>query len=577
MLAETSWDLGGRIGRIASDTYDDSRWLDIAMKMPFAPDDALALTDEQRQTVYSEPPAGKKVDPSAGFEGISYGEMTPDQQNYLEQCAKTDLISIPGKWTRGTDYPDPDHRPFTANDIQSARLGSLWTPYAPMVALDIELPGTGWVRAEDSDLSRYKIRRIRQFAAEREARAARIREQRGSEPTPPQPAPGTFAPKAFTIAAPDRGIMVGPMRGDELDALAGQMKAKRFTTLFYPVLFDGYATLPGRAFPLYRDLKGENGMAAAIAAAKSHGLKIIGYLSPIAWRSQRDATHWLEKHPDWFDRDPLGRTRLEWLKDAARRKVAVPSGAPDIVRSDYVRPTEPEVVRRLQTVVDDFARTSADGVALVDWSTVDIASFQGRVSPLLGFALGDRIAALDKTGFDPLDAQAYPIWPSTVCVSPPGSLLLGRKAVRDVSVDGSGFHNLHDTPERNRYSALAEKLLQHAKTIKKDWTTVVVQNSGAVSDPIEIPVQDPTATTANPKADLLLGYWPRAAADGMIVPDVPWEQADSGGGIPDEARSHSNLLYLDWSKNGLCRNAKMVVLDFRLRPSSIAEVMKYAQ
>jgi len=572
-LEETSSGLVERINGIVSSTKDDFRWLDIAMKMPFAPGDPLALTDAQRGKIYGDLPAGQEGGSPNG-EGVTFAEMTPEQQEYLLACGKTDQMDVypPGGPT--ADFKNPQHRPFTPEDVHSAQLG---TGYAPHVALEIQLPGFGWVRSvldHGQSLEPYYIRQIRDRAAVKAAQSGNKAPSNpaAEPPARPQPPAVTFDPKPFSIAAPDRGIMVGPLRGDALNTLADTMKAKRFTTLYYPILFDGYATFPNAAFPQHPDLKGENGMAAALAAAKAHGVRVVGYLSTVAWRPQRSLTHWLEKHPDWLDRDPLGRSRLEWIKDREQRHIALPVSLPDEVRWDYVSPSEPEVARRLTTLVQEFSRLDASGLMVLDWRKNDDVASDLHVLPPLGFSLSARLDWLAKTGLDPLDATPGTTRADSVYVGSPLDLrILGLKSGRALMIRDGEVQT--EPPLPDPYANLVDGLFQRAKALRKDWTTYLAQDFAAMNVSRYGPAPDAPEPNRTPKADRLINPWPAdAGGEGLIMPDIPWDDARN----PSEAHVGWNSLFREWSE-GLSAKAKLAVIDFRRHPSSIAEIIKYVQ
>lgn len=568
-LEETSSGLAQRINGIVSATQDDPRWLDIAMTMPFASGDPLALTDQERLKVYGDLPAGHEGG-NANGEGIPFDEMTPEQQEYLVACGKTDQMDIYPPVSPGQPIPSPQHRPFSPADVHSARLGS---GFAPHVALEFQLPGFGWVRSvldHGHSLEPYKIRLIRQQAAQTGNKAPS--DIVAVPPSQPLPLPVAFNPQPFSIAAPDRGIMVGPLGEEALITLADKMKAKRFTTLYYPILFDGYATFPSAAFPQHPGLKGENGMAAALAAARSHGIRVVGYLSPVAWRPQRIAAHWLDKHPDWLDRDPLGRSRLGWIRDREERQNPLPVSLPDQVRWDFVAPTEPEVARRLTTLVEEFSRTQASGLMVLDWRKDDDVASDLRVLPPLGFSLSARLDWLAKTGQDPLDATPGSFSADTVFVHStldPG--LLGRHSARSLLIRDGEVQTMPPLPDP--YVTLVDGVFQRAKVLRKDWITYLVQDFASAPRPELTPAFNAPPPKRTPKADRVINPWlADAGGEGLLMPDIPWDDARN----PSAAQVGWNSLFREWS-NGLSAKAKVAVLDFRRHPSSIGEIIKHVQ
>jgi hypothetical protein len=212
-------------------------------------------------------------------------------------------------------------------------------------------------------------------------------------------------PQPVTLPSAVRGLVVPVLGEARLNTLADEMKRHDLNVLFYPAFYGGYATFPGTPFPVDTALRGDDGLAAAVAAMKPNNIRVVAYLNTLAWQNQDDPVHWLNNHPSWLDVDVLGRGRLQWLATHVAAAPLLPGmGA---MPSNFVRATEPQVGARLTGLLKALAaRKDVAAVCFAAVSPGDMPDFMGRglSAPPLGFAMADRLAAFQKTGADPADA-----------------------------------------------------------------------------------------------------------------------------------------------------------------------------
>jgi hypothetical protein len=176
--------------------------------------------------------------------------------------------------------------------------------------------------------------------------------------------------------------------------------------LFYPALFEGYATFPTTVFPLHPALRGEDGLGAALREAKRNGITGVPFVSMLAWQGIDQKSHWLNRHPEWLDREIAGRTAVEfWEANGNPGWSPFGCGSPP---SNFVRPAVPEVATRLKSLVSALlANKELGAIFLTDWIGTDAAGpMDSPVVLQLGYALPEREAAVRLTGVDPVDLAA---------------------------------------------------------------------------------------------------------------------------------------------------------------------------
>jgi hypothetical protein len=359
-------------------------WPEIVSSIPFAGDDPFALSDSQRKTEFG-PGARESVEG-----GIPYPDMTPGQQEATRRLVVGEPISVPTLEARPSE-----RRAGVEGDLSSAVL-----PYGVTVEFEVRLPDFGWVRPPRAWYHKFSIGWIAGIRA-----AARMR------PAPVAADVSVAAPEPmqFTLSpARRRGILTPVLSRAELEPLADLMKARGFRLLYYPLLTGGKATIPTDAFPPHPALGARAGWTDARQVMAARGATVVGYLETIAWRKPGETGHWLNQHADWLDRDVLGRT----FSDAIAGQFNFPRHAAGKVVGDIVRSNSPEVARRLETLVRDFAAVPGSGDILFDaWNGPTALMRQGFPAPdfspqwrlARGFAIPDRLAAIRRESVDPVD------------------------------------------------------------------------------------------------------------------------------------------------------------------------------
>jgi hypothetical protein len=540
----------------------DTGWLDVANTLPFDPNDPFALTPGQRQTLFG-PGDGKSVRSGAT---IPYGELTTEQQKAVRAGAANAQVYLFAPGQAGT----PKERAFTDDDIRATKLNGTAT-----VEISLQVPGEGWVAMladmEGLSISSSQMAMIRALASPETA----------PDPLADAP-PGISAmldnPQPATLPSAVRGLVVPALGEARLNTLADEMKRHGLNVLFYPALYDGYATFAGTPFPLAPALRGADGLAAAVAAMKPNNIRVVAYLNTLAWQDEGDPVHWLNNHPDWLDLDVLGRGRLEWFR--AHPDAASPIPGFTEAPHNYVRPSEPQVAARLSALVKALAaRPDIAAVSFAGLTPSSMPDFMGTglSAPPLGYSMVDRLAAFRQTGDDPADAVNYNDYvPDAVLAL--GGIRSGAAA--------------HDTLADAR-AALLSRLLREAKTLRPDWRAYVLKDS--------IGEADLTSSAAAPaakgevKPDLVIGNVfstniASAGASGIMFPitrtnifdSIPEEQADlMGKKTLDRLKAVSPMVLFQTffvaNASMKDRTVPMALYDFRAAPELITDSLKWVK
>lgn len=554
MMAEESSEAAARQARKAQNSMrTDARWLPLARDLPFAPDDPLALLPDQRARLFPTDANPGRQKPGRR-EDLAFTELTPDQQSVVRERARISDVLIPSN----TPGVPTGSRPLLEADLAGMRFQA-----EGALAVSMQIPGSGWVRAPEawSGLSffRWQLR----AAAEKAARDAQP-DRADTVHSELKEMLDELEP--VRIAAPVRAVITPAFAPARLNDLADEMSRHGLNTLFYPAFFGGYATFPSKAFPLHPALRGENGFAAAVAAMKPKSIAVVGYLNTLAWQNAGDKAHWLNKYPQWLDVDALGRPRLAWLDAHPENMDAVLVFG--VSPTNYVRPAEPAVEARLMALVAEFANVKdTAGFALAEWNAPDAPVwFRPDVfPPSLGLALPDRLAALKQTGEDPGDAATR-----SATATPDLRALLALSRQRTPS-----------RSEPDAHSALATRILAEAKKRRPDWTTYLL---GAPDNP---------RASAPPKADqtLVLGgmgrgtplpnrgvYLPITRGSVLSVLAALGDDEELGN-VSERVRRIPALAgyAMLGDDSAALRNAPIIALDFRYAPNAISENLKWLQ
>ncbi|HEY3266144.1 MAG TPA: hypothetical protein VGM37_04405 [Armatimonadota bacterium] len=555
---DATFAIGKDLRKRARQLDQDKYLLTVAEALPFAADDPLALSDDQRAKAYSSPPDGKS---SWEYGQIPWEEMTPAQQAFLKKQSESESVNT----RNGMDGQPGVERPFTEDDLRKATLTG-----AARVEVSVLTPDYGWLRAPDSwnlpSVSPWQIHAIRDRGS-----AAKDRFMEGM---PQAMRDALEHPKPQALPSDVRVAMVPPLSAARLNTLAGELKRHGFTTLLYPALYGGYATFETPAFPMHPSLKGEDGFAAAVAAMKPVGIQVGAYVNVLTWQQEGDNVHWLTKHPGWMDVDVTGTPRLKWLADHPGTGVGA-----DIFgeyRANYVRATEPMVEARLKMLLSDLAKRSDAGiVAFSQWSlSVSNNGPMGlRVIPRLGFSLPDRILSFKSTGVDPVDRVS---WDDYV----PQSL-----RNRGIRVEGSANDVKDDT-----HIALLGRLIQHARTARKDWKVWAFDEGaegggGAGADSLVPNPKDPSRPDLRVGSALAMG--PGAGSSGVMFPitndnlfTVLSEASDGPEeDIPDALRNLTPMGLFTLFRAEMQVESKSkppaFILDFRSAPNQITPSLEW--
>lgn len=532
-VADATFPIMKPLKEMERETWSASGWLALAERLPFDPDDPFALSDAQRKELTQAPKPGDEVGPR-----IPFSEMTPEQQDALRKRASGEEIT----YFDNTTHEMKTHR-VTDQDFAGAFLSGTFE-----VQLEVDLPGFGWVRTEwfgQDLLQRLHFDRARAKESDKpnemERDIAEFRREMAA--MEPRSMPAAFRALAVSALSPARVAEV-----------VQQMKRHDLNVLFYPVLYGGYATFPNSAFPLHPALRGADGWAAAEAATKAAGIRLIGYMEMLAWQRAGDRAHWLNRHPDWVDVDRAGMPRLRWLEahpefDANHKQVGT--------MANYVRASEPEVKRRLSTLLTAFtAKKGAAGLAIADWEPgTDAERYDNQIPlPDLGFAMADRLASVRATGRDPIDAPYY-VRPGEQPFRPRGPIV---------------FMWTGEAPKKSEGARMAERLLAVAKKRRPDWMTCLLDDStdtfvdGEIRKKNRMPQADITFTT-----DYANGGTP---VDDHIERFRPLPKDGSPPKVADMARVVAN-----WNRipDEGARTRGRIILDLRDAPERLDEILRW--
>lgn len=372
---------------------NDERWLTLAMLIPFAPDDPMRWTAEQRQTLFGALPTDKSH-PFPSREGIFYPAMTPEQQAVVRASQTVDETMPPPK--PGTN---PAARPLTADELSRVSLSDSAT-----LEIEVKIADLGWVPLPltwPSSLQGSVLEHIRFNQS--------IAEQLATQPQTRLIYRFPVDPRGYRVTIPEAresALMVRAVPPSALPALAKSLKASGVTTLIYPILCNGYATLPGTPLPLDPVLKGANGFAAAVKAGNAAGLRVFGSIDVLGWRERASTTHWLDNRADFLDRDEFGQTRSQWIAGLGDAGLDYRLGS--AIGGDIVRVASPDVVSRLTALVEAAAKTpGAQGIVFDRWEQSPNLGWMGIGSiPRMGYGEPDRVAAILQDGKDPIDEPA---------------------------------------------------------------------------------------------------------------------------------------------------------------------------
>jgi hypothetical protein len=540
--ADPIWEAKERRDRMAR----APAWLTLAADVPSDPDDPLALTPKQREGL---------LGPDRPGDAIPFSDMTPAQQAYLLGRVETEKArTLP----RDVGAFDP-HTMFvpvtiTADEVQTAVLAG-----GAHLAVSLKLPERGWVPVQDAGFGGIDSDRLDDAYNAAHKSGPPVEESFGPVVD--------AAPGSLEMRAPLRGLMVPVLTPGVLTEVTENMRRHGLNVLFYPALEHGYATFPNAAFPLDPALKGRNGWAMAAASAKAAGLPMIGTISVLDWSPVARADAWAAKHRDWLDVDITGRTRAEWTAQFPGRPIGALLRLTD--GHDFVRPLEPAVVSRLETLMDALARqASASGVALVDWKPAgaDRRFLYEPDVPALGYAMPERIASVRETGSDPVDNAPY-MTAGSQTFEPSIFTTLGI-APRDLRA-AQGFGQPGRSPKpADPWTGLAASLLARAKTARPDWSSWISEPlmpypAIPVSQSTPLPPVDHTLTVASyfwgDKPGYLLTIWPRSS-------ESPETLARWG------YHAITNALRMENSTKA--PQFKEVVLDFRAAPEEISGALR---
>lgn len=375
------------------DALNDERWETIARKTPFASDDPMRWSDEQRQALFGERTDGAK-DPFADRPSFFYPQMTPEQQ----EVVRTRVVRVP------SNPPDaPDSVPSTRH-LYPEELSRVALSESVTLEAEVDLPGAGWVRLD--------IGYVRSMDASRLDSARSYRRVVAEIASHPKLTPtyhfyvNPWGYSAYVPEATERVVMLPALAPDKMPAMAAKLKNLGLTTLVYPLLFNGYSTIPGLAFPLDPVLKGANGWSAAVKAARANGLHILGSVNVLEWRAYGRTGHWLDADPSWLDMDDAGRTRSQWFAGLGAASLDYRLEA--AIGGDLIRVAMPEVQTRLEGLIDAAAMTAgADGIVFDKWDeSPNVPAIWRYEIPRLGFREPDREAVVLKLGMDPVDEPA---------------------------------------------------------------------------------------------------------------------------------------------------------------------------
>lgn len=414
-------------------------WADIALTLPFDANNPLALTNAQREKLFgAESTSG--ADRSGAERGIPYNEMTSQQQAYVVKSVVNEKLY----------YPEEMGGPKqgTPEDAQRSRIGETLS-----VNVSLFIPGKGWLACERNwDSPQINLWQIRN------ARRRQSNKSGGPTDIPPEILEMMKNPEPMVLDAPTRGFIVPALGPTRLTSLAKEMANRDLNTLFYPVLFDGYATVSSKVFPREPGENETDVFAKAVAIMKPAGIKVVPYVNTLTWQNLGSNNHWMNRHKEWWDVDIRGRTALECMAAQPLIATSMPYGA--LTPANWVRASEPMVSAKLLAFIDEItARKDMTSLAFLDWSHENSSSFgfSSGSRMKLGFSLPDRIEAYRRTGQDPVDDGG-----------------IQSREVRPFFADRMD-------PEKNASPPnwdLMKSLLNRVKAKQKDWTTYLIETGG---------------------------------------------------------------------------------------------------
>ncbi|HEY3266070.1 MAG TPA: hypothetical protein VGM37_04030 [Armatimonadota bacterium] len=229
---------------------------------------------------------------------------------------------------------------------------------------------------------------------------------------PPKNLPGEGS---IRLPQPVRALAPTLLTRGEWPRLLEQMRRKGLNCLYFPVLWDGHATFPCKAFPLAPEARGVDLLAEVATRAKPLGIRVVGVVHTLAWRFPGGGElHWLHRHPEMVDVDAAGRTRREWATPERLRSPLYKGAdwAEDpLAFSDMADPTLPAVRSRLLAFCAELrAHGGLDGVALAHWTRGAGQDYPGSLMPMLGYTIPARAAFLEKRDEDIADTPLEPFW-----------------------------------------------------------------------------------------------------------------------------------------------------------------------
>lgn len=446
------------------DAYIDERWGLIARQTPFASDDPMRWSDEQRQALFGEWPYDEK-NPFPERPSFFYPQMSPEQQAAIRGILLPVQSSTPPKQS-GV----PPARPLTQDELSRVAL----TGSATLI-VEVSLPDAGWVRIDFGFPNTIDASRLDNAQFSR-----RVRADMASHPPTKPTARYQVNPWGFSASVPEakeKAVLLPALAPARMPAVAVALKQLGVSTLVYPLLYGGYTTLPGLAFPLDPALNGANGWTAAVKAAKANGLQILGSVNVLEWRAPGRTGHWLDADPSWLDIDDAGRTRSQWFASLGETSLDYRLGA--AIGGDLVRVAMPDVQTRLEALVDGAAKTlGADGIVFDKWDESPNVYVGNDIRvPQLGFSEPDRVAMILQQGKDPADepvpAVSFPIdWSGLPTEGEP--INIGVRSRTTYSVGGTAVQQLPRNPAEIA-SDMMDVLVMRTRKAATGWKIWVVK------------------------------------------------------------------------------------------------------